>query len=580
MNSSFGKAGNPQKGSGSSNKFDFDLALGSGLSNNRPRSLNDQKFQQQSNTSPYSFSSFSATQSKPASSTWTPNKPSWTHQPASTTAVRSSLDKPTSMVGDISGKSWTSAAPSGPIAKDPNLFGDLVGSALGKTSNSNLPLKNARPASATPQTTTAATRSSFSMGNVADSLPKTSTAAASTTANVKNPSWGSGANLGSYSIPTNSSSNINVNNRNLGGPSLKSGAGISASSKKDPFVSLVDFGSKPAVKNVNSAASNNSNAGEDHTFGAFQNASKPGTTPFPSDPFPSTINNPMGSTSNSGPSMDDFGIPTPEFSSHGQSPLQSTGLDTLDSLFSSQSVSSSAPTLSGPAEVDDWGIGSEFGGNDTGGTTDHEGLPPPPAGVTASAAKNKGLDNYKQGQFADAIKWLSWATVLLEKAGDTAAMMEVLSCKASCYKEVGEYKKAVADCSKVLEHDSTNVAVLVQRALLYESTEKYKLGAEDLRNVLKLDPTNRVARRKPLNFVSSFYLLNVHWFLPPPPLLSFSAQVLDRELDHLHLRLCVTYTVTKPVEEAEVADLPIDLKIDLGSVGVGNSRQCGEVVEE
>lgn len=47
---------------------------------------------------------------------------------------------------------------------------------------------------------------------------------------------------------------------------------------------------------------------------------------------------------------------------------------------------------------------------------------------------------------------------------------------------------------QVLEHDSTNVAVLVQRALLYESTEKYRLGAEDLRTVLKIDPGNRLAR--------------------------------------------------------------------------------------
>ena len=47
---------------------------------------------------------------------------------------------------------------------------------------------------------------------------------------------------------------------------------------------------------------------------------------------------------------------------------------------------------------------------------------------------------------------------------------------------------------QVLEDDSSNVAVLVQRALLYESMEKYKLGAEDLRTVMKLDPGNRVAR--------------------------------------------------------------------------------------
>lgn len=47
---------------------------------------------------------------------------------------------------------------------------------------------------------------------------------------------------------------------------------------------------------------------------------------------------------------------------------------------------------------------------------------------------------------------------------------------------------------QVLEHDSMNVSVLLQRALLYESSEKYRLGAEDLRMVLKIDPGNRLAR--------------------------------------------------------------------------------------
>ncbi|KAL7169283.1 hypothetical protein ACSBR2_034348 [Camellia fascicularis] len=72
----------------------------------------------------------------------------------------------------------------------------------------------------------------------------------------------------------------------------------------------------------------------------------------------------------------------------------------------------------------------------------------PPTGVSASAAKNKGMDNYKQGKYVDAIKWLSWAVILLEKTCDGAASMEVLSSRASCYKEVGEYKKAVVDCTK------------------------------------------------------------------------------------------------------------------------------------
>lgn len=192
--------------------------------------------------------------------------------------------------------------------------------------------------------------------------------------------------------------------------------------------------------------------------------------------------------------LDDFAIPK----SQNQPPVQSSGLDAFETLFTPSSTSAG-----GAPKGSDEGLGSEqfagaedwgFDSNDTGGTTELDGLPPPPAGVSASAAKVKGMDNYKQGQYADAIKWLSWAVILLEKSGDNDSTKEVLSSRASCYKEVGEYKKAVADCTKVLENDGKNVSVLVQRALLYESMEKYRLGAEDLRIVMKLDPGNRVAR--------------------------------------------------------------------------------------
>ncbi|KAL1223690.1 Ethylene-responsive transcription factor RAP2-3 [Cardamine amara subsp. amara] len=126
MNSNFGK-----RSSGSTNSFDFDLGLGS--SQGRP--LNGQKSQ----TSSYSSSN---SQPRPA---WQPGKPSWTHQPApKQTTIRSELGSgPTSMVGDIHGKTWGSASGSGSgigiVNKDPSLFGDLVGSAIGQgKSNRNV----------------------------------------------------------------------------------------------------------------------------------------------------------------------------------------------------------------------------------------------------------------------------------------------------------------------------------------------------------------------------------------------------------------------------------------------------------
>lgn len=490
MNTNYGKSSNPQKGSA----FDFDLGIGS----SRPRSLNDQK-QPQASSFTHSSSSFSSTQPKPATaSSWQPNKPSWAHQPAPSQGLRPGLSSaPTSMVGDILGKSWTSAAPSnstsgiGIVDKNPNLFGDLLGSALGsgKSNSNNTPLKSAAPVS---------NKSAYSMGNMTDSLPKTSNSA-------KN--LGSSEGFGNFSSGYNNLNKTNSKSTNFGGPALWSmggggggggGSGSGVSVSKDPFGSLVDFTSKPAGSLNGMSKVNKTNTGDDG-FGEFQNVSRSNTTSFSSNTFPASTNIFSVPSPVSDSYVDSFGIPTKDHTSQNQ---PTSGVDPLDMLFSTSSTTTGAAPAASEGNggqqfsgVDDWGLDSEFGGNDGGGTTTElEGLPPPPAGVSASTAKNKGMDNYKQGQFADAVKWLSWAVILLEKAGDNAATVEVLSCRASCYKEVGEYKKAVADCTKVLEQDGTNVSVLVQRALLYESSEKYRLGAEDLRTVLRIDPANRLAR--------------------------------------------------------------------------------------
>jgi hypothetical protein len=370
------------------------------------------------------------------------------------------------MVGDILGKSWTSSGSTtgiGIVDKNPNLFGDLVSSALGGQgkSDSNVPLKNATP---TPVSSASNKKSSFSMGNIADSLPKTGNSVRS------GGNWGSSESFGTYtnansgvnaSINSSYSNNNNSNKvPNLGGPSMRgvgSGGGAGISSNKDPFVSLVDFGSKQSGGGLNSA-SKSSKINASDGFGDFQNASKSSSTAFPSSGISSSNDDFMGVNSGFNSKMSDFGMPGVDFGSKNETVVQSSGSDPLEMLFSSSSASAGG-AIGGQqmSEADDWGFNSEFGdggigGHDVGGsTTELEGLPPPPAGVSASMAKNKGMDTYKQGQYADAIKWLSWAVVLLEKAGDNATSVEVLSSRASCYKEVGQYKKAVADCTKVLK---------------------------------------------------------------------------------------------------------------------------------
>ncbi|KAI6684119.1 hypothetical protein NL676_030032 [Syzygium grande] len=514
MNSNYGKPNNPQRSSGSLNTFDFDIGIGS----NKPRSLNDQRNKTTTTTTSSSFSyapmSSPAQPSRPA---WQANRSSWTHQPAAAAPAQSagaaSLGGPTSMVGDIFGKSWSSSSSSatgslgsglglgiGIAKKDPNLFGDLVSSALGgqgKGSSGNVPLKNATPA---PAPAASAGKTAYSMGNLGDSLPKSGNSM------YNSGSWGSGGySTGGVAGVNRNGVNANSKSATLGGPSMQnmaaaSGGGGGINTNKDPFSNLVGFGSKQQSGSLNSTSKASAKTGTgNQEFGDFQNAPTSGTTTFSSSGISKNKSHFAASNMSFDSKMDDFAMPTKNFSQQSQTPVQSSGTDSFDVLFSSSSGSASVGGATGgqqAVEVDDWGFDSDFGGGNEGGgsTTELEGLPPPPSGVSALTAKNKGMDNQKQGQYADAIKWLSWAVILLEKAGDNSATTEVLSCRASCYKEVGEYKKAVADCTKVLEHDDANVAILVQRALLYESMEKYRLGAEDLRTVLKLDPLNRVAR--------------------------------------------------------------------------------------
>ncbi|PKA58413.1 Outer envelope protein 64, chloroplastic [Apostasia shenzhenica] len=456
--------------------YQFDFGIGSGSSSSA-RPLKDQKVNHNAASSNPPFSSSNPASASLASSTGTQPafKPSWNHQPAA--SARSGLQNPRPpMVGDIFGRSWGSGAPMaasttriGIVDSNPNLFSDLVGSALGQgRSTQNVPLKSA-----------SAKISAFSMTGLHDSLPKTNTAS------NNNPSLSS---IGNFTSLNHSGDEVYGA---ATGASMKLAAGSISNTKQDPFGSLTDFGLKHS-SNVPLSSGKLSNSGS-------------GNLAVPSGSFNYSTTDQTHPQEKSSHAYD-FGVfqnakasdyRKPASPPQSQPAQSDVGGDPFNIFFSS-SLSSTAPTKASSAsqpipELNDWDMGAD-GGHDGGGmTTELEGIPPPPAGVNASIAKTKGMENYKQGQFADAIKWLSWAVLLLEKHGDDAST-EVLICRASCYKEVGEYKKAIADCSKVLEHDSNNVAVLLQRALLYESSEKYRLGAEDLRMVLKIDPGNRLAR--------------------------------------------------------------------------------------
>jgi len=217
--------------------------------------------------------------------------------------------------------------------------------------------------------------------------------------------------------------------------------------KKDPFGSIDPFAAKPGSMNAGKQASS---AKPDQGFGAFEGVSSG-----------------FGSFQGAGAGFGGFqGSSAAKPSSFTPPPAPvpaaapvSSGADPLDNLFASTTTASAAASASNGGgdmfgEMDSWvDVEADFGGGESRATTTElEGLPPPPSGLTVSIAKSKGMDSYKGGQYADAIKWLSWAVVLIEKSGKSADIVEVLSSRASSYKEVGEYKKAIADCTKVLHY--------------------------------------------------------------------------------------------------------------------------------
>ena len=70
---------------------------------------------------------------------------------------------------------------------------------------------------------------------------------------------------------------------------------------------------------------------------------------------------------------------------------------------------------------------------------------------------------------------------MAEKDKDRDVMIASLSNRANCYAQHHNYKKVIADATRVLEMDPKHVKALIRRGLAYEATEKYKLGLADMR---------------------------------------------------------------------------------------------------
>ncbi|CAK9876188.1 unnamed protein product [Sphagnum jensenii] len=440
---------NMQQAAAPLNNYQFDFELGPGLS--KPRSsgsLRDQKKQPTSSSSHASAG--------------------WSASPGPS--------QPQSKGVDLTGRSWgqisTSKSAPGitgraPLSKE-DAFGDLLGGALGRPSG---PLNQQ----------TSASSGLHGVGKLKSSLPEhhTETARQTPAAHAASSGRSSFAYTSMFNNPTP-----------VGKPSPEPFS-MGSQSKVDPFADL-SF-SKPSSAPIGASGPKVdplASSGDPFVF-----ASKMQTKTVPQSSRAAS-SRPAAFGRDASGGVDQF---SPVFGS-GRSSVSRAHEDPLESMLSRSQAPSTAKA-STPV-YDGWGdvFGGGGGGansntfEDEGVTTELEGLGPPPMGVTGIAAYQKGNSFYKEGQFPNAIKWLSWALELLQKeGGNKDTVSDVITCRVSCYKEIGEYKKALADCTTACEMDEGSVEKLMQRAHLYESMEKYKLSVADLKKVLKLEPTHRMA---------------------------------------------------------------------------------------
>ncbi|KAI5084083.1 hypothetical protein GOP47_0000252 [Adiantum capillus-veneris] len=542
-----GRSDNAQRAAGSFNNHEFDFGLGSAFARSSTSgSLNAQRHQNASAKNTYGGAGggeggASQKPSSSSSSSWTwssSSAPSSSSASSTSSVPRSSqsssasgaLHAPSrSMVGDITGKTWGAmdnisrgtTGKSGLVSglsrgASPDLFVDLLGSSRSYTPSSNS--KPQQQALHAPKGSTFSNLEAMAaslpkgvplkdmkvsrpyqtdeMGDFisADRVKKTNTEdegwaafeslssskpSSGSSDPAKVPQWPSpyssgGDPFGDFEgIPSAKVSSFPATNTTADPFTASSYVAKSSSTSSDDFFNFASAApaKAPAPKRADTSSFSNSIDVDPFAFlgSSKLSASQPiNTQDVESDPFESVLGK-VASASSQVKQVDPV----------------------LETLWGS---TKSQPGLATQSVSDDWGVETNFGASDhTETTTELDGLPPPPPGVSGGLSKEKGLEYYKQGQFADAIKWLSWAEILLHQNGEASQIIEVLTCRSSCLKEAGEYKKAVADCSKVIELDNGNTAILLQRALLYESMEKYKLGIADLKEVLKREPQNRVA---------------------------------------------------------------------------------------
>ncbi|KAJ3834269.1 hypothetical protein F5878DRAFT_630971, partial [Lentinula raphanica] len=109
----------------------------------------------------------------------------------------------------------------------------------------------------------------------------------------------------------------------------------------------------------------------------------------------------------------------------------------------------------------------------------------PPPNSKAQAAKEKGNDAFKKGDYPSAIGHYTQA--ILEDSNDWTFPLN----RAAAYLKLGKNEDAERDCIRVLTQNTTNVKALFRRAQARKALGKLTEAENDLKQAIALDPSNQ-----------------------------------------------------------------------------------------
>lgn len=113
----------------------------------------------------------------------------------------------------------------------------------------------------------------------------------------------------------------------------------------------------------------------------------------------------------------------------------------------------------------------------------------------APAAKAKGNEAYKNGQYEEAAKWYTFALDLLPDGDEEsdAVRVTLLTNRAEAFRQQALYERVIADCDTALALDVNAVKAYMRRALAREALGLLRPAREDFKAAVERAPGTPLA---------------------------------------------------------------------------------------